>query len=394
VPAPTASLTHGLRADDALALARLVDATYGRCLTVARSLDASEAVAERAVLDAYVALWLARRALPASASDAGLEAWLASALVAAAAGSAARPSHGARLRQRIVGSVAAIGAWWAARPHANSAPSAHPEPRCRSAPSWGPHVRDRALARLPRRASHRPLPRAARGARGRPHGRSPDERAVERPRPLRGASEADSVAPSSDGADGVVALPVAWERDEETAALVEQACGGDPQAFRRLVDRHYARCLRFARNLGLGAEDAEEAVQDTFVRVWDALPRFRVGSPFEPWLFRILGNRCRSALGRRRWWQRGVVADSDAVLAQLPARWGTAAGADEELYDRVRQALDTLPVEQREAFLLRHVEGLEYDEMMTVTGAGLSALKMRVKRASDALRTRLLGATT
>ena len=199
--------------------------------------------------------------------------------------------------------------------------------------------------------------------------------------------------PVEPGADAtVVPLPSRWTRDDETATLVEEARGGDPQAFRRLVDRHYARALRFARNLGLGAEDAEEAVQDTFVRVWDALPRFRPGAPFEPWLFRILGNRCRSALGRRRWWQRGVVPDSDAVLAQLPARWGV--GEDEELYDRVRAALDALPVEQREAFLLRHVEGLEYGEMMTVTGAGLSALKMRVKRASDALRARLLGATT
>lgn len=248
---------------------------------------------------------------------------------------------------------------------------------------------DRAGGRAAPRPSGRPVDRPLDG--------SPDpiaDRVVDRPRPVRDAGDGGARFAEADSADSVVALPAAWVRDEETAALVEQACGGDPQAFRRLVDRHYARCLRFARNLGLGAEDAEEAVQDTFVRVWDALPRFRAGSPFEPWLFRILGNRCRSALGRRRWWQRGVVADSDAVLAQLPARWGTGAGADEELYDRVRQALDTLPVEQREAFLLRHVEGLEYGEMMTVTGAGLSALKMRVKRASDALRARLLGATT
>jgi RNA polymerase sigma-70 factor (ECF subfamily) len=81
------------------------------------------------------------------------------------------------------------------------------------------------------------------------------------------------------------------------------------------------------------------------------------------------------------------VQDADDVLAQLPARWG--AEGDAALYDEVRRALDGLPAEQREAFLLRHVEGLEYAEMMTVTGAGLSALKMRVKRASDALRARL-----
>jgi RNA polymerase sigma-70 factor (ECF subfamily) len=184
----------------------------------------------------------------------------------------------------------------------------------------------------------------------------------------------------------------AWgEAAPEVAALVRDARDGDPQAFRRLVDAHYARALRFARNMGLAAEDAEEAVQDTFVRVWNALPRFRVGAPFEPWLFRILANRCRSALVRRKWWRRAAVDDADEVLAQLPARWG--AEGDDALYDAVRRALDGLPAEQREAFLLRHVEGMEYADMMGVTGAGLSALKMRVKRASDALRARLTEAT-
>ena len=52
-------------------------------------------------------------------------------------------------------------------------------------------------------------------------------------------------------------------------------------------------------------------------------------------------------------------------------------------------ALNGLPAEQREAFLLRHVEGMEYEDMATVTGAGLSTLRMRVKRACDALRARL-----
>jgi RNA polymerase sigma-70 factor (ECF subfamily) len=185
------------------------------------------------------------------------------------------------------------------------------------------------------------------------------------------------------------AAPWADRDVPDAAALVREARDGDPQAFRRLVDTHYARCLRFARNMGLAAEDAEEAVQDTFVRVWNALPRFRPGAPFEPWLFRILANRCRSALVRRKWWRRAAVDDADDVLAQLPARWGAVGGGDDALYDAVRGALDGLPAEQREAFLLRHVEGMEYADMMHATGAGLSALKMRVKRASDALRARL-----
>src|SRR5688572_8024705 len=93
-------------------------------------------------------------------------------------------------------------------------------------------------------------------------------------------------------------------REWSTGALVAAAREGDATAFRILVERYYARCLRFARNMGLDAEDAEEAVQDALVRVHGALDRFAPGAAFEPWLFRILANRCRSTRSRGRWWRK------------------------------------------------------------------------------------------
>jgi RNA polymerase sigma-70 factor (ECF subfamily) len=165
--------------------------------------------------------------------------------------------------------------------------------------------------------------------------------------------------------------------------LVASARDGDAIAFRLLVDRYHARALRFAGNMGLSTEDAEEAVQDAFVRVHGALGRFDQSAPFEPWLFRILANVCRSAHGRGRWWRK---QRADVPLEMTPAR---DTSGDAEWSEEIHRALDTLPRDQREAFLLRHVEGLDYDAMMTVTGAGLSALKMRVKRACDALRAQI-----
>jgi RNA polymerase sigma-70 factor (ECF subfamily) len=175
--------------------------------------------------------------------------------------------------------------------------------------------------------------------------------------------------------------------------LAERAAAGDPEALRALVTRYHARCLRFARNMGLGTEDAEEAVQDAFVRMAGALPRFRAGAAFEPWLFRILGNRCRSARARaRRWGARAVDA---SALDALPAPQADALAAvdAERRREAVLAALDALPAEQREAFLLRYVEDMDYAAMAQATGAGQSALKMRVKRAADALRARLAGGT-
>jgi RNA polymerase sigma-70 factor (ECF subfamily) len=168
------------------------------------------------------------------------------------------------------------------------------------------------------------------------------------------------------------------------SVLVHAARTGDVRAFASLVDAYYARCLRFALHMLSSRSDAEEAVQDTFVRVYRALPKYEEREAFEPWLFRILANRCRSAGARER--RRAEVVEYGDV-PERPA----AAGHDDAIAwrEEIGIALAALPNEQREAFLMRHVEDLSYEDMSVATGAGVSALKMRVKRACDALRARL-----
>jgi len=162
---------------------------------------------------------------------------------------------------------------------------------------------------------------------------------------------------------------------------VRAAQKGDVRAFAALVDAYYARCLRFALHMLSNRGDAEEAVQDTFVRVYRALPGYEERESFEPWLFRILANRCRSAGARER--RRAEVVEFGDVPDRPSERRHDDAIAWRE---EIGRALATLPPEQREAFLMRHVEDLTYDDMAIATGAGISALKMRVKRACDALK--------
>ena len=166
--------------------------------------------------------------------------------------------------------------------------------------------------------------------------------------------------------------------------LVRAARSGDVRAFAALVDAYYARCLRFALHMLANRSDAEEAVQDTFVRVHRALPTYEEREAFEPWLFRILANRCRTAGARER--RRAEFIEYGDV-PERPA----ATGHDSAIAwrEEIGIALSALPEEQREAFLMRHVEDLSYEDMSVATGAGVSALKMRVKRACDALRARL-----
>ena len=170
----------------------------------------------------------------------------------------------------------------------------------------------------------------------------------------------------------------------ERSLLVRAAQNGDVRAFAALVDAYYARCLRFALHMLSSQGDAEEAVQDTFVRVYRALPTYVEQESFEPWLFRILANRCRSAGARER--RRASFVE----FGEVPDR--PSEGRHDEAIawrEEIGLALAELPPEQREAFLMRHVEDLSYEDMAVATGAGISALKMRVKRACDSLRVRL-----
>lgn len=166
-------------------------------------------------------------------------------------------------------------------------------------------------------------------------------------------------------------------------AIPLRARDGDVEAFAELVEFFHMRCLRYARYMLGEEEDAEEAVQDTFVRVYDHLGQFRPDARFEPWLFRILANRCRTVRERRR------RRESLVTTGELPVVAAEAPADSQDLLEEVEAALEELPTEQREAFLLRHVEDLSYEDMAVITGVRLSALRMRVKRACDTLRTRL-----
>jgi RNA polymerase sigma-70 factor (ECF subfamily) len=177
------------------------------------------------------------------------------------------------------------------------------------------------------------------------------------------------------------AEPAQSDGSAERSLLVRSAQAGDVRAFAALVDMYYARCLRFALHMLANRSDAEEAVQDTFVRVYRALPSYVEQESFEPWLFRILANRCRSAGSRER--RRAEFVE----FGEVPDRPSDHRHDDAIAWrEEIALALAALPTEQREAFLLRHVEDLSYDDMAAATGAGVSALKMRVKRACDALR--------
>ena len=174
------------------------------------------------------------------------------------------------------------------------------------------------------------------------------------------------------------------------AATISRAKLGDIDAFTAIVEAYYARCLRFGRGVLRNPDDAEDVVQETFIRLYRALPRYEERQRFEPWLFHILGNCCRTA--NKSGHRRDVIhTRDDRAMARTAAPDVSPARDEAEWADAVRRALAEVPVYNREIFLLHYIEGFSYEEIERMTGVRRSALKMRVKRASDLLRALLSG---
>ena len=166
------------------------------------------------------------------------------------------------------------------------------------------------------------------------------------------------------------------------AVIVERVLRGDVEAFRVLVERYRDRYARYAMHMLGNREDAEEALQDAFTRAYRSLARCEDPDRFAAWLFRILMNRCRTVGARRGRRAPTFGADESALLGAAVEHPADRGAWREE----IERALQRLRPEQREAFLLKYVEDLGYDEMSRHTGVGVSALKMRVMRACDRLR--------
>jgi RNA polymerase sigma-70 factor (ECF subfamily) len=171
------------------------------------------------------------------------------------------------------------------------------------------------------------------------------------------------------------------------ADCVRAVLAGDPEAFGTLVERYQHEYMRFAVRMLGSREDADEALQAAFVRAYRALAQCRDAERFGAWLYRIVVNECRTRATRRGRRERWFVRDEAALEQAAAADAGDQAAVREE----IQRALDRLPAEQREAFVLKYVEELSYEEMAEITGVGVSALKMRANRACRRLRGLLEG---
>ena len=181
------------------------------------------------------------------------------------------------------------------------------------------------------------------------------------------------------------AVPLAGMEEHSDGDVVRRVLAGDTDSFRILVARYRRQYGRYTVALTGDADSAADAMQEAFIRAWRSLASCQDPDRFGSWFFRILTNQCHTVRSRRR-------EQQDVTTLELAAPERTDASLERyELGRALAAALDRLTSDQRDAFVLKYVEERSYEEMSVLLGAGVDALKMRVHRARDALRS-MMGA--
>lgn len=191
----------------------------------------------------------------------------------------------------------------------------------------------------------------------------------------------------------------AVELDSDNA-LVKRARDGDFSAFEALFERHRALVYRFAYQMVPKRDDAEDIVQEAFIRAYQNLHRYRDEAKFTTWLLRIVTNLCtdqarmstrrqnleqQEASGALTWMTEGVTEDPVENLEQ------------QRRVEALRRALNALPIHHRTVIVLRDIEERDYEEISRILGCTVGGAKLRVLRARRALKDRiapLLGDST
>jgi RNA polymerase sigma-70 factor, ECF subfamily len=180
---------------------------------------------------------------------------------------------------------------------------------------------------------------------------------------------------------------------DSDALAIARARSGDADAFRELVERHSRAVFRVAYRLTGRLEDAEDVVQETFLRAYRQLARFESRANFGTWLHRIASN-CAVDLLRAR--PKREMPEGAETLERLGGGDGDSALPSPErsllgaqIRDRIASALDRLSPLERAAFALRHFEGLSIEQIGGTLGLGTSATKHSIFRAVRKMRREL-----
>jgi RNA polymerase sigma factor (sigma-70 family) len=180
--------------------------------------------------------------------------------------------------------------------------------------------------------------------------------------------------------------------------IINRVLGGNTRSFAVLVDRHQDKAMTIAMRMLRNREEAEEAVQDAFVRAFNALERFEKRSSFSTWLYRILFNVCSTLLSQRGEPLQSISSEKTEGerefeipdISEVP----DLIFEGEEFRQNVLDAMNELPPLYSGITTMFYLDDLSYEEIATITGAPLGTVKARLFRARAMLRAGILRRTT
>lgn len=144
-------------------------------------------------------------------------------------------------------------------------------------------------------------------------------------------------------------------------------------AFNLLVRQYQRRLYAFIRRMITDHDESQDVLQNTFIKAWNGLDAFRADAQLYSWLYRIAHNECLNHLRRMK---RGLFVNSDTVMERLTTTLDSSEHFNGDVIQRkLQRAIMRLPDKQRAVFNMKYFEGLKYEDMSTITGTSVGALK-------------------
>ncbi|MBI4597098.1 MAG: sigma-70 family RNA polymerase sigma factor [Candidatus Omnitrophica bacterium] len=186
---------------------------------------------------------------------------------------------------------------------------------------------------------------------------------------------------------------------QSDAEIITAVLRGEVDRYAELVDRYQGPAFRLALSLLGHHEDAKDASQEAFVNAYRSLRRFRGNAKFSTWLYRIVVNECKDEVRRRMRAPAAAAVVGEADPDDPDSSWFIDVGdpaadpsdraANRELGRRLAQAIGRLPMKQKTAFALHHLQGLPLMEVAGVMDCRVGTVKAHIFRAAASLRKQL-----
>ena len=172
----------------------------------------------------------------------------------------------------------------------------------------------------------------------------------------------------------------------DDSTIVGKCQSGQAEFYGQLVDKYSGRIINLGYAMMGNRHDAEDVAQEAFVRAYQGLGKFQKKAKFSSWLYQIALNLCKDHLKAK---SRHARPTDDEQLANMdgnPKDQAPRLIIQDELSGKMREAINKLPVLYREAFVLRHLQGLQYEDVAAITTVPADTVRVRAYRAREMLR--------